>query len=274
MKKNLLVILVAGLLLLSATACKKDPENPEDTNSIDTTETTGGYIGVETDTDGNPTTTPDTPDDTDAPETDAFDPSEDNAVFTDTTMEIVVVSSVATVRTDTQVESGTEIGWPKEGKVLTVTGVSENWYRIIYPVNGEDQTCYIAKSVAGDTAIFDTFTEIEGGELVEVTAPLSLNVRSYPSADYSDKVSVRGNLAKGAQVTRVAVSENWSRILYEVTLETETNEDGTPATEVKEYYVSNKYIQPVETTTGDDTAEETETATETVTEAVTGENEQ
>ena len=88
MKKNLLVVLVAGLLLLSATACKKDPETPDDTNSIDTTETTGGYIGVETDTDGNPATNPADPEDTDAPETDAFDPSEENAVFTDVTMEI------------------------------------------------------------------------------------------------------------------------------------------------------------------------------------------
>lgn len=250
MRKNLLVILTAGLLLLSVTACNKKPGKTDDTNDdVDTAETTGSYIVVETDTDGNPVNT-DEPE-TKEPETEGFDPSEENPTFTDATMEIVVVSSVATVRTSTQVLDNNAVGWPKEGKKLTVTGVSANWYRINYPVDGEDQTCYISKTVAGDVAIFDTFKAIEGGEEVEVTAD-SLNIRSYPSADYSIEVAVRGTLLKGTKVTRVAVSENWSRISVEIESET------------KEYYVSNAYIKAVET--------ETEAGTEAATEAATTEN--
>jgi hypothetical protein len=258
MKRHLLIVLAAGLLLLSATACKKDPNGTETTPDTGV-ETTGSYIQVD------PTTDPDTNADTDPvtqPEADtAPDPSEDNPTFTDSTKEIVIVSGVATVRTSTKLTNDNAVGWPKEGKTFTITGESQNWYRIkyTYEVNGneQEQDCYIAKTVAGETSVFESFTDIEGdGELVKVTAT-SLNVRSYPSADYSVDVAVRGTLAKDAQVKRVAVSENWSRILFEVKSETETNTDGSAVNETKEYYVSNKYITPVEaaTTDGETTAD-------------------
>ena len=264
MRKNLLVILTAGLLLLSVTACKKDPETPEDTDpDIDTAETTGSYVVIETDTDGNPVTTTD-------PETEAFDPSEKDPTFNEISMQVVVVSSVATVRTSTEVsDSNTNaVGWPKEGRQLTVTGESANWYRINYPVNGEEQACYIAKSVVGDIAVFDSFKAIEGGEEIEVTA-VSLNVRSYPSADYD--VAIRGTLAEGTKVTRVAANENWSRILYEV----EVTVDGETTTETKEYYVSNAYIKVVGADeTGTETGDVTETtAADTETSEPTGDAE-
>ena len=249
MKKHLLIMLAAGLLLLSATACKKDPADVE-TTPDDGVETTGAYIDVNPNTDVDNDTTAADPDVTVEPETEA-DPSEENPTFADANKEIVVVSSVATVRTSTLVPDSNDnaVGWPKEGKTFTITGESENWYRIKYTVNGEEKDCYIAKSVAGETSVFESFTAVEGGEeLVEITAT-SLNVRSYPSADFSVKVAVRGTLPKGAQVKRVATSENWSRILFEVESETETNADGSAVVETKEYYVSNKYIQVVETET-------------------------
>lgn len=267
MKKNLLAILLAGLLLLSAAACKKNDETPDDTDGIDTNEVTteDSYIDVETDTDGNPVTNADP--ETKEPETNAaYDPSEKNPTFTDTTLEVVVVSSVANVRTSTELLESNIVGWPKEGRTLTVTGVSENWYRINYTVSGEEQTCYIAKSVAADISVLDDFTEIEGGEEVEVTAD-SLNVRSYPSADFD--VAVRATLAKGTKVTRIAVSENWSRILFELTSETETGEDGKPVTETKEYYIRNTYIKTTAAETEATTEETTEAATEATTEAST-----
>ena len=68
MKRHLLIVLAAGLLLLSATACKKDPADTETTPDTGV-ETTGSYIQVD------PTTDPDTDADTD-PET---NPEEDTA---------------------------------------------------------------------------------------------------------------------------------------------------------------------------------------------------
>ena len=248
MKKHLLIVLTAGLLLLSVTACKKDPGESETTADTGE-ETTGAYIQVYPGTDTDSDNTDKTPDTTTEPDTEA-DPSEENPTFTDAAKDIVIVSGVATVRTSTQVPASNDnaVGWPSEGKTFTITGESQNWYRIKYPVNGEEQDCYIAKTVAGDVSVFESFTAVEGdGELVEVTAT-SLNVRSYPSADYSVKVAVRGTLKQGTQVTRVAVSENWSRILFEVESETETNTDGSAVMVTKEYYVSNKYIREVEAT--------------------------
>ena len=160
-------------------------------------------------------------------------------------------TNAAKIRTSTELLDNNIVGWPSEGKVLNVTGESTNWYRITYPVNGEDQTCYVAKTVVADAAVLDAFTAIENGEEVEVIVA-AVNVRSYPSADST--ASIRGTLAEGTKVTRVAVSENWSRILYEVVSETETDENGEAKVEYKQYYVSNDCLKVVGAT---ETVEET-----------------
>lgn len=251
MKKNLLTILLAGLLLLSVAACKKDPDDTEETKDIDTAETTGSYLVVGTDTDED--ATDDEPGDDTEPGTDAFDPSEEDPTFTDADKKIVIVSYAATIRSSTQVKEDNAVAWPSEGRELTVTGESEHWYRITYPVNGTDTTCYVAKSVAADTALLATFTTIEGGEEVEVIADSFVNYRSYPSADYDS--AKRGTLAKGTKVTRLATNENWSLIELEVESETETNEDGSKKVELKKYYVNSKYLQVVKTEETTTTAE-------------------
>lgn len=243
MNKKLLVILTAALLLLSATACKNGKKNNEDTTTDDASVvTTGAYIDVGTDEDGNIVTSDDPETDT-TPETEGFDPTEQNPTFTDVEMKAVVVSSVATVRTSTRVEDSNAVGWPSEGMILDVNGECDNWYRISYTVNGESKNCYIAKTVAADSSILDTFTTIENGEEVEVIVD-AVYVRSYPSTDSTH--SIRGSLKSGTKITRVAINENWSRILYEVTSE---GEDGTPVVEIKQYYVSNDCVKVVETTT-------------------------
>ncbi len=248
MKKKLLVILAASLLLLSAAACsKKNPEQPDD--SADTKDPNESYIVIYgTDENGNTVTHHEPV--TKEPETEEFDPTEENPTFTDISKKIVVFANAATVRSATVVAENNVVGWPTENTVLDVTGESENWYRITY----NEQTCYIAKAVAGgDPATLDAFTAIEGGEEVVVTAS-AVNVRSYPTSlsDYTK----RGTLAKDTVVTRVAISENWSRILYEVKSETETDADGNPKVEIKQYYVSNDYIAPVNAETGADTTAE------------------
>ena len=244
MNKKLLVILAASLLLLSATACQKNQEKPDDPAA--TKDPNESYIVVPgTDADGNPVTYLEPV--TKEPETDPFDPSEENPTFTDVSKKIVVFANAATVRSATVVAENNVVGWPTENTVLDVTGESENWYRITY----NEQTCYIAKAVAGgDPTVLDAFTAIEGGEEVVVTAS-AVNVRSYPTSlnDYTK----RGTLAKDTVVTRVAISENWSRILYEVKSETETDADGNPKVEIKQYYVSNDYIAPVNPETGAET---------------------
>jgi hypothetical protein len=244
MNKKILVILTAALLLLSATACHNRPgKTNETTNETDGAETTGSYLIVGTGDEDN-TISSDNPSTKDpATETDKlFDPTEENPVFVDVTKQVVVVSAVATVRTSTRVEENNAVGWPVEGRLLDVNGESDNWYRITYNVNGEDKTCYIAKTVTADSTVLNTFTVIENGEEVEVIVD-AVNVRSYPSTDSIH--SIRGSLKKGAKVTRVAVNENWSRILYEVVSETETDEAGAPVVKIMQYYISNDCVKAV-----------------------------
>ena len=239
MNKKLLALLLAGLLVASITACTK-PGNTDDTTN-DTKNPDDSYIVVGTDENGNDVTEITTQE----PVTEPFDPSETNPTFVDVTKKIVVFAGVATVRTSTVLADNNAVGWPSEGKILDVTGESDNWYRITYPVNGENKECYIAKTVSADASALDGFTAVEEEE-VEIIVD-AVNVRSYPSA--ASTLSVRGSLKKGAKVTRVAVSDKWSRIIYEVVSETETDAEGKPKVEIKQYYVSNDCIQAPEAAT-------------------------
>ncbi len=237
MNKKLLVILCAGLLLISAVACSNDTPKETETDAATGTGPVESYINIGTDESGNTVTSPVGPD-TAAPAETEFDPTEQNPTFTDAQKDIVVITAVATVRSSTQVNDATGIGWPKEGTVLTITGESENWYRIKY--NGED--AYIAKSVVDDASALEGFTPVEN-EQITIASGFeggAVNVRSYPSTA-SDK-SIRGTLKDGATVTRVAVGEKWSIILFEVVSETETDAEGNAAKVQKKYYISNDCI--------------------------------
>ncbi len=234
MNKKLIALLAAALLLVSvaATACNNNNPKEDDTTGNTGANTTDDYIVIGTDESGNDVTRPNNDLPIEPGET-QFDPSETNPTFKDVTMKVVVFSAVATVRSETVLgENG--VGWPSEGRVLDATGESDNWYRVTYEVNGKETDCYIAKTVAGDAAALEGFTEIND---VVTIATDAVNVRSYPSAQYS--LSIRGSLKKGDKVTRVAVGEKWSRIQFEVTSETETDASGQAKKEIKEYYVSN-----------------------------------
>jgi hypothetical protein len=240
MNKKLLIILTAALLLVSATACNQGATDPKDTS--DTRDPNESYIVVPgTDEFGNDVTYLQTV----PQEPEANDPSEQNPTFVDVTKKVVVFTAVATVRTETVLSANNAVGWPQEGKILDVTGESDNWYRINYPVNGENQTCYIAKTVAADASVLDAFTACEEQE-VEISEA-AVNVRSYPSTASNN--SIRGSLKKGTKVIRIATSENWSRIKYEVVSETETDANGNAKVEIKEYYVSNDCIKVPEAAT-------------------------
>jgi hypothetical protein len=238
MNKKLLALLLAGLLVAAMTACQGNKPNDETTDSGNNPE--DSYIVIGTDEHGNDVTEIPSRE----PETEAFDPSETNPTFVDVTKKVVVFAGVATVRTSTVLADNNAVGWPSEGKLLDVTGESENWYRITYSVDGEDKECYIAKTVAADASALDGYTDVE--EEVEIIVD-AVNVRSYPST--ASNLSVRGSLKKGAKVTRVAVSEKWSRIFFEVVSETETDAEGNAKVEIKQYYVSNDCLKVVEATT-------------------------
>lgn len=256
MNKRLLAILTAALLLLSATACQNGNET-ETTGGTDTKNPDDSYIVVGTDENGNPVTS-DTPD-TQKPNEDLPDISEPNPTFADVSTKVVVIASVATVRSSTMLADNNAVGWPSEGKVLDVTGESTNWYRIQYNVNGEDQICYIAKTVAADASVLDGFTTIENGEEVEIAVD-AVNVRSYPST--ASNLSIRGSLKLGDKVTRVAVNDKWSRILYEVVSETETDAEGNPVKEIKQYYIANDCLSVPTADTAAETTTETTGAAE------------
>ena len=235
MNKKLLTLLLAGLLVASVTACTKPGTGDDTTDSGNTPE--DSYIVIGTDENGNDVT--EIP--SQEPVTDPFDPSESDPTFVDVTKKVVVFTYTATVRSSTVIAENNGVGWPSEGKILDVTGESENWYRITYSVDGEDKECYIAKTVAADASALDGYTDAE--EEVEIIVD-AVNVRSYPST--ASEKSVRGSLKKGAKVTRVAVSEKWSRILFEVVSETETDAEGNAKVEIKQYYVSNDCLKVVE----------------------------
>ena len=256
MNKKLLALLLTGLLVAGFAACKKTPATTEESTDA-SPETTGNYIVIGTDEQGSEVTEPVTTAGDEATETE-YDPSEDEPVFTDVTKKVVVFASVATVRTSTVLADNNAVGWPKEGRLLDVTGESDNWYRIVYSVNGEDHECYIAKTVAADASVLDGFTACDE-EVVEIIVD-AVNVRSYPSS--ASTLSIRGSLKKGATVTRVAVSENWSRIIYEVVSETETDADGNAKVEIMQYYVSNDCIKVPEAATEETTEAPADTTTE------------
>ena len=243
MNKKLIALLLAGLLVASVTACTKPGPGNETTDSGNNPE--DSYIVIGTDENGNDVTEIQNPE----PETDPFDPSETNPTFVDVTKKVVVFASVATVRTSTVLADNNAVGWPSEGKILDVTGESDNWYRVTYSVDGENKDCYIAKTVAADVAATEGFTDVE--EEVEITVE-AVNVRSYPST--ASELSIRGSLKKGTKVTRVAVGEKWSRIFFEVVSETETDAEGNAKVEIKQYYVSNDCLKVVENTTADTSA--------------------
>ncbi len=238
MNKKLLALLLAGLLVASVTACTKPGTGEDTTDSGNTPE--DSYIVIGTDENGNDVT--DIP--TQEPVTDPFDPSETDPTFVDVTKKVVVFTYTATVRSSTVIAENNGVGWPSEGKILDVTGESENWYRITYPVDGEDKECYIAKTVAADASALEGYTDVE--EEVEIIVE-AVNVRSYPSTA-SDK-TVRGSLKKGTKVTRAAVGEKWSRIFFEVVSETETDAEGNAKVEIKQYYISNDCLKVVESET-------------------------
>lgn len=183
-------------------------------------------------------------------EVDAVD--ELDPVFVETSMQGIVFTRSATVRTSTMTDKGNDkdknnlVTTLPEQTVLEITGESEHWYRILYAVNGVDTECYVSKYAICDASFLSEFVAVEGGEEeVEIIAKVA-NLYSIPSSD-SDK-ALRGALNAGEKIVRVAQSAEWSRVEYTTFYYVidMTDKTTTPKTETKEYYIRNADIRPAE----------------------------
>ncbi len=239
MNKKLLVVLFAGLLLVSAVACGKDSGDGKETDTGATVPSESYIVVPGTDESGNIVTNPATNPDAITPES---DPTEDNPTFTAISKEVIVVAEQAWTRSATNLSQDSMVKLTFEGDKHTVTGESANWYRI--SKDGKD--LYISKAVVGDITTLSTFTAVNDQVTISTgVTDGTLTVRSYPAkGDYT----VRGYLKEGAVVTRVAKNDGWSRILFAT-----KDKDGNEIT--KEYYISNDCIKTNAETSADTVAE-------------------
>ena len=244
MNKKILAILTAALVLLCVVSCNnsgntdpKDTLAPFDDESTSTetqdalsTETQGT---LSTETQGNIST-----------ETETEVPDENAPTFSDVSLKVVVLSPSATVRTSPDKNDATNaVAWPTEGTELTVTGESEQWYRISH--GGEDR--YIRKSVVGPASALEGYTPISDTVVVNTDS----NIRSFP---LKDEYTWRTTVKAGTQLERVAVGAEWSIVKITITVE---DESGAETQTVKEYYISNSCIdaETVAGTTAETAAE-------------------
>ncbi|MBQ9162539.1 MAG: SH3 domain-containing protein [Clostridia bacterium] len=237
MKKRLFALILAGLLLLTATACSSDGDGNETTTGgtnpivqtspiVNVTDDNGNPV---TDDNGNPVTEQQGDDEVDDSEFESFSGT-------------IYVGMGANIRKEPSVDSK-KVGSAAAGDTFKATAENGDWYKIT--VDGE--TCYITKQAAIDKAVMDSFEEID--DEVVVTAEVSLNLRVLPSS----KAKLITSVSNSTKLKRLAVGDGWSLVLY-------TDKNG----KTTECYLSNKYIKSLSesATTAETTAEET-TAAET-----------
>ncbi len=272
--KKTLALLLAGLLLVSMTACGGDENtnDPQETgNDTSTGETglafegTGAVTGEAitweeiTDEQGNIVT---------LPAVDSIENlNEASPKFEEKEMTLVIWVDVgAIVRADTSIDSK-ELGKLAYGTEVAAIAESEKWYQITYKdADGQPyEKAYLSKAVAGDKAVIDAFQELDEPVTVELTG--NVNVRTFPAVPISpaEDYNKIGSLEEDEKVTCVAVGENWIRILYEVTLEDETTAGGKPKTEIIQCYITNSFIKDKDAIK----LPETEAVTQAVTEGAT-----
>lgn len=236
MMKKIFALLLAGLMLttLTLTACNDGKDKGKDT---DDTEDSGIVEEYETDKEGNIITTE--PEETKGEENPGgeqggndsnTDISESNPEIKDSTVKkIYVFAAQATIRSNTVVEEDSYKSTAKKGDILDVTGETTNWYQIKY--NGK--TCYIAKTVAGDNAVLESFTAVTEKT---VTVTTNAKLRSYPTTAFNESKNDRTyveTVKEGATLTLVATSADgkWSRVEFKI--------DDV----VGEYYISSDCIE-------------------------------
>ena len=177
------------------------PVVPDDTTPVDTTP-------VETTTIPEDTTTP-TPEETTpiAPE---------DIVWTDANVTVYISLNNAWIRKSPDMLETSKHATLKFGDSLECIATSENWYKVNY--GGE--TCYVAAScVTTDNLSGNDFEAVNDKVYVTVT---SAWLRQGPSTN----TEALSYALKGAELTRVAKSSEWSKVVVEE----------------KTYYISNSVI--------------------------------
>lgn len=249
MKKRLFVLLVAGLLLVSMTACGNDDGKETDSDSSSSTETSteSDPLGSENESHSDS-------------ETSGTNVKIDQTVadFTEAAMTVSVYAKQATIRTSPAVATNTYAITATRGDVFTVTGVSTYWYRVELKdyKTLDDGTYYIAKTVAGDKAVLDAFVDTDP---VSMTVTGDVNLRSFPSSENdSTRLDSGAYLAKDSVVSCIGESNGWCKVLYQ------SENDGDEEPQV--YYVSSKYLK---SEASDDSETTTTTESESNTESET-----
>lgn len=235
MKTKLFAVILAGLLLLTATACTGDGGDATDTS----TDTTGTPIiqtnPVVTDKNGNTVTDTNGNAVTEAPNKNQEVENTEFNEFTGT----VYVGIGVNIREQASATSN-KLGTAAVGTTFKATRENNKWYEITY----EGKTAYVSKNAVVDNAIIESMEEIN--DKVVVTAETSLNLRKIPSG--IGEASIVTAVNNSDVLNRIAVGDGWSKVLY-------TDKSGNTT----ECYVSNTYIKSLNA----DATETTTTAPET-----------
>ena len=213
MNKKILALAAAAVLLLCTVACADTTtDEPKETLGQPTFDETTAETTVGNGQNNTENTTPD----------------EINPVFVEKSLKVVVLTPGANVRSAPNMITSTIVAQPAENDELTVTGESEQWYRIVY----DEEVRYIKKSIVAPASGLEGFTATSDTVVLSTNA----NIRSYPLVDpYTARIS----LPAGTKLERVAVGSEWSRVKVTV-----TEKKGDEEVEVeKEYYIHNSCIE-------------------------------
>ncbi len=216
-----LILVLTSVLVLAS--CRMDGNDGKDTSTPPADTTTPTPSVPDDSTTPEDTTTepwgPGTtiPDDTTTPTPEDTTPiAPEDIVWTDTNVTVYISLNNAWIRKSPDMLETSKHATLKFGDALECIATSENWYKVTY--GGE--TCYVAAScVTTDNLSENDFEAVNDKVYVTVT---SAWLRQGPSTN----TEALSYALKGAELTRVAKSSTWSKVVVEE----------------KTYYISNSVI--------------------------------
>ena len=205
----LILVLTSVLVLASCRMGGNDGKDTSTPPATDGTTTPPSDITTPADTttpEPQDTTTPEPQDTTTPPPADTTTPvAPEDIVWTDANVTIYVSLNNAWIRKSPDMLETSKHATLKFGDALECSATSENWYKVTY--GGE--TCYIAAScVTTDNLSGNDFESVNDKVYVSVD---SAWLRQGPSTD----TEALSSTVKGAELTRVAKSSTWSKVVIE-----------------------------------------------------------
>jgi len=216
-----LILVLTSVLVLAS--CRMGGNDGKDTSTPPADTTTPAPVIPDDTTPPEDTTTepwgPGTtvPEDTTTPTPEETTPvAPEDIVWTDANVTVYISLNNAWIRKSPDMLETSKHATLKFGDALECIATSENWYKVTY--GGE--TCYVAAScVTTDNLSENDFEAVNDKVYVTVT---SAWLRQGPSTN----TEALSYALKGAELTRVAKSSTWSKVVVEE----------------KTYYISNSVI--------------------------------